>query len=99
MDYTIVDSTLAQVGTITDGTPRVAVVQFPLEGQWSGVIEYRKVGPLDVDGSGWINGADFDLYLVLFASGNMGADYDGDGWVTGLDFDTFTQDFISGGAR
>lgn len=95
-DYSIVDHTGQQVGTITGTT---ATVQMPGEQERTYDVTYRRVGPLDIDGSGWVNGADYDLYLVLFVAGNQGADYDRDGFVSGVDFDTFTQDFISGGAR
>ncbi len=98
-DYSIVTDTGQQVGTITTDArgATTATVQMPSEWPWERDVTYRKVGPLDVDGSGWINGADFDLYLVMFTQGNMGADYDQDEFVTGADFDAFTQDFVIGG--
>lgn len=97
-DYAIIDSSGAAVGTLaTDPiTGRVtATVQMMGESIWERVL---RAGWCDVNWDGFINGADYDLYLVLFKDGNAGADYDGDGWVTGMDVDAFRWDFIAGGA-
>lgn len=97
-DYAIIDSTGQHVGTIqTNDLGRTyAVTDLPGEHTRYFDVTYRRVGPLDINGDGFVNGADYDLYLVLFVAGNQGADYDQDGWVTGIDMDTFRWDFIAG---
>ena len=42
--------------------------------------------PADFDGDGFTTGADFDLYVQAFESGDAAADFDGNGFLTGIDF-------------
>lgn len=50
----------------------------------------------DFDADGFVTGADFDLFVRAFESGDMGADFDGDGFITGVDFDEFVEAFEAG---
>ncbi len=50
----------------------------------------------DYDCNGFVNGDDFDLFVVDFEAGLPAADYDGNGFVNGDDFDFFVVDFESG---
>jgi hypothetical protein len=52
--------------------------------------------PADFDHDGFITGADFDLFVQAFESGEMTADFDGDGFLTGQDFDLYVQAFEAG---
>lgn len=50
----------------------------------------------DFDCDGFVTGADFDLYVQAFESGDMAADFDGDGFITGVDFDSYVVAFEEG---
>ena len=52
--------------------------------------------PADINGDGFVNGVDFDLYLDLFYYGDAAADYNGDGFTSGEDFDQFMDGFVAG---
>jgi len=52
--------------------------------------------PADFDNDGFVNGDDFDRFIVLFTNGATGADIDRDGFVTGDDFDQFVRTFEAG---
>lgn len=50
----------------------------------------------DMDGDGFVSGADFDLYVLAFEAGEAVADFDGDGFITGQDFDLYVGTFEQG---
>ena len=50
----------------------------------------------DIDGNGFVNGDDYDLFAVLFEFGDIGADINRDGFVSGEDFDALADAFIAG---
>ncbi len=50
----------------------------------------------DFDGNGFVNGEDFDAFLLAFEAGDPSADFDRNGFVTGEDFDAFTWAFVAG---
>ena len=50
----------------------------------------------DYDCNGFVNGDDFDYFVVAFEAGDPVADIDGDGFVSGIDFDSFADAFIAG---
>jgi len=52
--------------------------------------------PSDFNGDGFVTGDDFDLYVVAFEAGSIGADIDRDGFVTGDDFDAYVLAFETG---
>lgn len=93
-DYVIVDSSGAQVGHYIQDpiTGRItAVVQMPLEEQWS--LIYRG-GWCDVNFDGYINGDDFDDFMIWYEAGDIRADFNRDGYVNGIDDEEFVQQFI-----
>lgn len=93
-DYAIVTDTGQQVGRYVKDpiTGMVtAVVQMPLEGQWSWIY---CGGFCDVNFDGYVNGRDFDNFLTWYAAGDVRADFNGDGYVNGVDYDEFVQQFI-----
>jgi photosystem II stability/assembly factor-like uncharacterized protein len=52
--------------------------------------------PADFDGSGFVDGDDFDAFVAAFEAGDVSADFDGSGFVDGDDFDAFVQQFETG---
>jgi len=52
--------------------------------------------PADFNHDGFLNGEDFDEFVVLFEAGDSGADFNGDTFVSGEDFDEFVQHFVDG---
>jgi len=52
--------------------------------------------PTDVNGDGFVNGDDFDVFTALFEAGDHQADFNGDGFTNGDDFDAFATAFIAG---
>ncbi len=50
----------------------------------------------DFDGNGFVNGEDFDSFVLAFEAGEPEADFDGNGFVNGDDFDAFTAAFVAG---
>ena len=52
--------------------------------------------PPDFNGDGFVNGQDFDEFVVGFEAGDPATDFDRDGFVTGLDFDQFVIEFEAG---
>jgi len=50
----------------------------------------------DFDCNGFVNGDDFDTFVVLFEAGNPDSDVDGNGFPNGDDFDAFAAAFIAG---
>lgn len=52
--------------------------------------------PGDYDNNGFVNGDDFDAYVIEFESGNAAADYDNNCFVNGDDFDAFSLRFELG---
>ncbi|MBL8761895.1 MAG: hypothetical protein JNL50_11400 [Phycisphaerae bacterium] len=49
--------------------------------------------PADVNGDGFVNGDDYDLFAEWFESANLLADFNHDGFVNGDDFDAFAEEF------
>ena len=52
--------------------------------------------PADFDQNGFVNGADFDAFVIEFYYGTLLADFDHNGFVNGVDFDGFTAAFVAG---
>lgn len=52
--------------------------------------------PSDVDGNGFVNGEDVDLFADWFAAGIVLADFDQNGFVNGDDYDFFIAAFEAG---
>ena len=52
--------------------------------------------PSDYDQNGFVNGDDFDAFVVEFYYGTILADFDHNGFVNGDDFDGFTAAFEAG---
>lgn len=50
----------------------------------------------DVNGDGFINGADYDDYVDMFESGSLASDINGDGFIDGFDYDDFVLAFEEG---
>jgi len=50
----------------------------------------------DVNGDGFVNGDDYDVFAGEFDAGNSGADLNGDGFVNGDDYDYFAEHFEAG---
>ena len=52
--------------------------------------------PADFDDSGFVNGDDFDSFVIVFESGSLDADFDHNGFVNGDDYDLFVAAFVEG---
>ncbi len=52
--------------------------------------------PADFDGSGFVNGVDFDEFVEAFYYGLPEADFDRSTFVNGVDFDSFIEAFVAG---
>ncbi len=52
--------------------------------------------PSDFNGDGFVNGDDYDAYVLAFEAGDLPADFNGDGFVNGDDFDGFAAAFDLG---
>lgn len=50
----------------------------------------------DLNSDGFINFADFDLFVALFEQGSAASDFNGDGFLDFSDFDTFVTAFERG---
>jgi len=50
----------------------------------------------DYDANGFVNGNDFDSFVVAFEAGNASADIDANGFVSGDDFDLYLDRFDAG---
>ncbi len=50
----------------------------------------------DADANGFVNGVDFDTFILAFELGDPAADADRNGWVNGEDFDAFVAAFEAG---
>jgi len=66
-------------------------------------VEYRAdevvalvLCPSDFDYNGFVNGDDFDQFVIEFEAGTAAADHDGNTFVNGDDFDRFGLDFEAG---
>ena len=62
---------------------------------WTFRVDY---GPptADVDGNGYVNADDYDLWMIGYTAGCPCSDFDGKGFVNGDDADLFTSEFVSG---
>ncbi len=49
--------------------------------------------PADVNGDGFVNGDDYDLFAEWFDSADPRADFNHDGFVNGDDYDAFAEEF------
>lgn len=49
--------------------------------------------PADINGDGFVNGLDYDLFAEWFESGGRRADFNLDGFVNALDYDAFAEEF------
>jgi len=59
--------------------------------------QFRPDGcPSDIDFNCFVNGDDFDQFVVWFEAGDRRADYDANTFVNGDDFDSFVLDFEGG---
>jgi len=54
------------------------------------------VCPSDFDGNTFVNGNDFDAFVIAFEAGDAIADWDGNGFLNGEDFDAFVIAFEAG---
>lgn len=52
--------------------------------------------PSDFNGDTFVNGSDFDEFIIAFEAGDASADYDANTFVTGDDFDQFVIAFEAG---
>jgi hypothetical protein len=50
----------------------------------------------DVNGDGFVDGIDYDLFNLAFETGNASADVNHDGFVDGIDYDGFNREFEAG---
>ena len=50
----------------------------------------------DINGDGFINGDDYDMFASFFESGSLQADINNDGFVNGDDYDMFASAFEAG---
>lgn len=60
------------------------------------IVDLGGLCAADFDSDGFVTGADFDLYVAAFETGNASADFDGDGFVSGADFDAYVVGFEVG---
>jgi hypothetical protein len=61
-----------------------------------GAVERQPLCRADFDGSGFLDGDDFDTFVLAFEQGVGAADYDISGFVDGDDFDLFVGEFMAG---
>lgn len=73
-------------GTFGSGNTLVRVIGFPSSDRCRA----------DVNQDCFLNGDDYDSYVLSFENGDLAADYNQDGFVTGDDFDLFVDDFVKG---
>lgn len=73
-------------GTFGSGNTLVRVIGFPSSDRCKA----------DVNQDCFLNGDDYDSYVLSFENGDPAADYNEDGFVTGDDFDLFVNDFVKG---
>jgi hypothetical protein len=52
--------------------------------------------PADFNHDGFVNGADYDDFAVLFDAADPAADFNADGFVNGNDYDLFAERFDAG---
>jgi len=52
--------------------------------------------PGDYNGDGYVNGNDYDYFVLLFEAGDQAADANADGYVNGNDYDQFAEHFEVG---
>ncbi len=52
--------------------------------------------PADLNGDGFVNGDDYDLFASWFEAGDIRADFTNDGFVNGDDYDAFASAFENG---
>jgi hypothetical protein len=50
----------------------------------------------DFNGDGFIDGIDYDQFVLAFESADESADFNGDGFVDGIDYDGFMAAFERG---
>jgi len=79
--------------TVVDGAPD-SPVEAALDAFSIGTVQCTC--PADFNGDGFVTGDDFDEFIALFESGDIGADVNEDGFVTGEDFDHYAESFTAG---
>lgn len=52
--------------------------------------------PSDFNGDGFVNGDDFDAFVLAFVAGTIDADFNSDGFVTADDYDGYVGAFFAG---
>ncbi len=73
-------------GTFSGGNHLIRVIGFPSDNRCKA----------DLNKDCFLNGDDYDAFVLLFEAGDTGSDYNDDGFVTGDDFDLFVNDFVNG---
>ncbi|MBL8760342.1 MAG: right-handed parallel beta-helix repeat-containing protein [Phycisphaerae bacterium] len=61
-----------------------------------GALERLAACAADVNGDGFVNGDDYDLFAGAFDAADQAADLNGDGFVNGDDYDFFAEHFEEG---
>lgn len=94
----LIDATLAAtagLGSVVTSTAIDATTGNSSEFSACRAVESFLCGA-DFNADGFVNGDDFDGYVLAFEAGDTGADFDGNGFVAGDDFDAFVAVFESG---
>jgi hypothetical protein len=81
-----------------DATGRVSIPATGLDSGVGAVTEFavRHSRTSDFDNSGFVDGDDFDAFVIAFEAGDESADFDGSGFVDTDDFDAFVLVFELG---
>ncbi len=79
-----------------DGTTIDCVVTNVCGSATSTAALYTVYCPSDFDQNGFVNGDDFDAYVVAFEAGDPSADFDNNLFVNGDDFDAYVVAFEAG---
>ena len=57
------------------------------------VYEVGPPCPADYNHDGFVDGIDYDQFVMAFESASRAADFNGDGFVDGIDYDSFMNAF------
>jgi hypothetical protein len=60
------------------------------------VFMYPNCCTPDFNNDGFLDGIDYDRFMIAFESGDPAADYNADQFVDGIDYDQFANDFEAG---
>ncbi len=77
-------------------TPEGCTSWFDHETRTLNIIPSGQLCHADLNGDGFVNGDDYDLFATWFDAADPNADYNGDGFVNGDDYDAFASDFENG---